>query len=352
MFELVKSIKYSSKYNKIIYPVIGQRIGEYSAYTSRIRKPSIRGMALEALEKNRFDGAVSAVCTLYPEVDISSAADVMFSFQAIIRYLSTICIRSSNNTAPFLKLIYASLKDAANLRTDAFEQYFTFFPSKDDDGYLSILVEKCRQKVRLLPSFEIIRGHLAAFLALFIDLQVAKYSEDEDTREVNLNNWSAVHGQKYPDLSDREFCMAADSPLGILMLLALATDPDLTEQNAENLSKAFFPWICGIQKILEGYANYNKEFFSGTVNHNFYYENLKEYENRIIFFIDKVFKFKGTNSNHFRTMVKLLLCIYTTHPKAEEGMSKITGKALVQSGGRGMFFYMSSVKLLRAKKYF
>lgn len=352
MFELVKSIKYSSRYNKIIYPVIQQRISEYSAYTRRIRKPSIRSMALEALEKNRFDGAVSAVCTLCPQIDISSAADVMFSFQAIIRYLSTICIRSSNNTEPFLKLIYASLKDAANLRTEAFEQYFTFFPSKNDDGYLSILVEKCRQKVRLLPSFEIIRDHLAAFLTLFIDLQVVKYSPDEDAREVNLNNWSTAHGKKYSDLSDCEFCMAADSPLALLMLLALATEPGLTEQKAENFSKALFPWMCGIQKILEGYANFNKEVFSGTGNNNFYYENLKEYENRIKFFINKIFGLKGINSKHFRTMVKMLLCIYTTHPKAEEGMGRITGKALVQSGGRGMFFYLSSVKLLRARKYF
>lgn len=352
MFELTGAVKYLSKYNKIIYPVIGQRISEYSVYAGRIRKPSVRSMALEALERCRFDAAISSVCALYPHVDIPAAADVMFSFQAIVGYLNTVCVRSSNNTEPFLKLIYGSLKDATNLRTDAFEQYFTFFPSKDDNGYLSILVEKCRQKVRLLPSLGIIRDQLTAFLTLFADLQVTKYSSDTDAREVSLMNWSAVHGQKYSDLSGREFCMASDSSLSILLLLALATVPTATEQEAENLTRAFFPWICGIQKMLEGYINYNEEFFSGSAGYDFIYDNLKEYENRTIFFINNVLKPKTPNLKYLRQAVKILLSLYLTHPRANEGMNKITGGALQKSGGRGMRPYLHAANVLRIRKRF
>lgn len=352
MISLIRSLKYSNKFKYLIYPVVEGRLKEYWSYTKRIRKLSIKSNAREALEKNRFDSAVSSICMLYPNIDVPLAADVIISFQTIVQYLNTICIRSSTNTEPFLRLIFSALKDALNLRNDSYEQYFTFFPSKDDNGYLTILVEKCRQKMRMLPSYDVIRDHLAAFLALFIDLQLTKFSSDDNAKEVNLTNWSLAHGQKYPELSNWEFCMAIDSTLSIQLLLALATVPNLAEQNAENLNTAFFPWVCCIQKILEGYINYNDDLFSGNLNYDFYYENLKEYEDRIIFFMKKASNSKASNSKYIYSTVKLLLGLYITHPRANEGMNVITGKALLKAGGRGMFFYSSAIKLLRAKKYF
>ncbi len=352
MMSFIRSLKYSNKYKNYIYPIVEKRGKENWGYTKRIRKLSIKSNAREALEKNRFDSAVSSICMLYPNVDIPMAADVITSFQAILQYLNTICMHSSTSTEPFLRLIFSSLKDALNLRNDSYEQYFTFFPSKDDSGYLTILVEKCRQKIRTLPSYDVIRDQLSAFLALFIDLQITKFSSDDNAKEVNLTNWSSAHGQKYPELSGWEFCMAVDSTLSIQLLLALATDPDLTEQKAESFNISFFPWICCIHKILEGYINYNDDLSSGNINYDFYYENLKEYENRIIFLMKKALRMKASNPKLVRSTVKLLLSIYITHPKANEGMNAITSKALLKAGGRGMFFYSTAVNLLRAKKYF
>lgn len=352
MFNLISSIKYVKTYSKVIYPVSGQRINEYKKYTRRIKKLSMKARAVEALDKSSFDSAVSSVCTLYPGVDVGLAADVVFSFRAIVQYLSSICVHNSANTGPFIRVIFSSLKDALNIRTDSYEDYFAFFPSKDDDGYLNILVEKCRQKVRLLPAFDIVREHIAAFLMLFIDLQVAKYSADDDGKEMNLMGWSSVHGQKYPGLSNWEFCMAIDSPLSIELLLALATSPDLTEERAEKLNSAFFPGVCVVQKILEGYINYNDSIFGSNTNYDFNYKNLKEYEDRIAYFIYNAVKIHYPRSNYLQKVFKILLSIYITHPKADEGMNKITIKALRKEGGRGMFFYTAALKLLRSKNFF
>ncbi|OPX45832.1 tetraprenyl-beta-curcumene synthase [Ruminiclostridium hungatei] len=352
MVSFIRSLSYSKKYNKIIYPSIEKKIREYRVYTKRIRKLSVKSTAREALDKSRSDAAVSSICLLYDNVNMELAAEVLFSFEAIVQYLNSVCLRSYTGTEPFLKLIFSSLRDALNLRTDSYENYFTFFPSKDDDGYLTILVEKCRQKVLLLPSYHVIRDHLAAFLSLFIDLQVTKFSSDDNAKEVNLINWSAAHGQKYSQLSCWEYCMAVDSTLSIRLLLAMATDPELSEQKAENLNSTFFPWICCIQKILEGYISYNDDLFAGNINYDFYYDNLKEYENRIVFFTDRALKLRTSEWSHTRTAVKLLLSIYITHPKASEGMNRITSKALLKAGGRGMSFYTLAVRLLRSKKYF
>ncbi len=348
MTDLINCIYFTKKHSKIVYPIVTKKLSEYSKYTSKIRSRSIRAYAIEALEKNRFDLAVSSVFILYPHVDIPLATDVIFSFQAIIQYLDTICSHSSQSTEPFLKLIFSSLKDATNIRSDDFTKYFTFFPSKDDDGYLSILVEKCRRKVLLLPSFDIVRDYIVAYLSLFIDLQVTKYSSSQYNKELNLHNWSNAHAQKYTDISDWEFCMSIDSPLTLQMLLSLATNPNLTEHDVESIINSFFPWICGIQKILEGYLSYNDTLFSRSINHIFYYTNLKEYEDRIIYFIKKASEHKTSNLRAYRCIIKILLIIYVTHPKATVGMNRITSKVLLRAGGRGMFMYSSIIKMIRS----
>lgn len=344
MTDLINCIYFKNKYSKIVNPIFTNKIAEYNKYTNKIRSRSIRAYALEALEKNKFDFAVSSVFLLYPHVDIPLATDVVFSFQAIIQYLDTICSHSTQSTEPFLKLIFSSLKDATNIRSDDFIKYFTFFPSKDDDGYLSILVEKCRQKVLLLPSFDIVRDYIVAYLSLFIDLQVIKYSSDQYNRELNLHNWSDAHAQNYRDISHWEFCMSIDSPLTLQLLLSLATNPDLTEPEVESINNSFFPWICGIQKILEGYLNYNDTLFSRSINHIFYYTNLKEFEDRIIYFIKKSTENKASNFKAYRCIIKILLIIYVTHPKATVGMNRITSKVLMKAGGRGMFMYSNILK--------
>ena len=352
MLSFLRSYKFFSKYNKIIHPIAAKRLKEYQTYSKRINKLTINANARAALEKNRVDMAVSSVCLLYPNINTAMAADVVFSFQVLLQYLNTICLKSSTSTESFLRLIFSSLRDALNLRTDSYENYFTFFPSKDDDGYLTLLVEKCRQKVLLLPSYDIVRDHLSAFLALYTDLQITKFSSDDNAKEVNLMNWSSAHGQKYPELSNWEFCMAIDSPLNIEFLLSLATIEDLTEQKTEAVQNAFFPWVCCIQKILEGYIYYNDDLTSGIINYDFYYENLKEYETRIVYFISKAAKSRTASEGYINKIVKLLLGIYTTHPKACEGMNRITSKALLKAGGSGMFFYTAAINLLRARKYF
>ncbi|QNU68688.1 DUF2600 family protein [Ruminiclostridium herbifermentans] len=347
MSDFINCIYFKNKYSKIVYPIIIRKISEYSKYASKIKSRSIRAYALEALEKNKFDFTVSSVFILYPHVDIPLAADVVFSFQAIIQYLDTICSHSSESSEAFLKLIFSSLKDATNIRSDDFIKYFTFFPSKDDDGYLSILVEKCRQRVLSLPSFDIVRDYIVAYLSLFIDLQVIKYSSDQYNRELNLHNWSDVHSQNYTDISNWEYCLSIDSPLTLQMLLSLATNPDLTEIELERINNSFFPWIGGIQKILEGYLNYNDTLFSRSINHIFYYPNLKEFEDRIIYFIEKASENKVAIFKTYRCIIRILLIIYVTHPKAIIGMNRITSKVLLRAGGRGMFVYNSILKAIK-----
>ncbi len=347
MKDLLACIRFGSIFTRTVCPTVNRKTNEYYNYTKRIKKISAKSNAEKSLQVAKFDSAVYSVCMLYPKVNVELASEVMFSYQTIVRYLRNICESSSVNTEPFVRLVFSSLKDALNIRSDSFEKYFTFFPSKDDNGYLSLIVEKCRQKVQSLPSFNVVRDSIVAYLAFFIDLQLTKYSSDDNIKEVNLINWSSAHMQNYSDISNWEFCMSVDSTLSIHILLALATIPDLTEDEADAVIASYFPWICGIQQILEGYLNYNDDLFSKSINYLFYYPNLKDYQDRIIYFINKALSFKSANSNYFNSVLKILISLYITHPIANEGMNTITSKALRSAGGKWMSFYMGTAKLIK-----
>lgn len=352
MKEIINCMRFTNSYTKKINPIVQKKLKEYYTYTGRIKKYNVRKNAIDSLKQNRFNMAVGSVCTIWPGVDVELASEVIFSFLAIVRYLNKVCENSSVVTEAFIKVVFSSLKDAANIRTESFEKYFTFFPSKDDEGFLSILVEKCRQKVQLLPSYDIVRDSVSAFLALYIDLQVTKYSSDDNEKEVNLIRWSTAHGQKYPDLSNWEFCMCIDSGLDIQLLLALATNPNLTAEDAESINKAFFPWVSCIHKILECYLKYNDDLSSGSLNYVFYYDSLREYEDRISFFTNKALSEKTAYRSYTKAVLKILLSLYTTEPKASEGMNNITTKALYKAGGKDMWLYSLSIRILRLLKKF
>ncbi|ACL74555.1 tetraprenyl-beta-curcumene synthase family protein [Ruminiclostridium cellulolyticum] len=352
MKNIIDCIRFTNRYAKKIHPVVQKRSQEYYNYTGRIVKYKLKRNAKEALKESQFDMAVSSVCTLWPGVNVKLASEVIFSFLAIVSYLNKMCENSAVVTEAFIRVIFSSLKDAANIRNESFEKYFTFFPSKDDNGYLSILVEKCRQKIQLLPSFNIVRDNISAFLALYIDLQVTKYSSNDNEKEVNLIRWSSAHGQKYPELSNWEFCMCIDSGLDIQLLLALATNPDLTEEDVDSIHTAFFPWVSCIHKILECYLKYNDDLSTGSLNYIFYYGSLKEYEDRIEFFTNKSLSVKTKYRGNVKSVLKILLSLFTTDPKANEGMNSITSKSLYKTGGKGMWLYSLSAKILRALNKF
>lgn len=315
---------------------------DYKAYADRIRKPGIKLHALDAIDELVFDSEISSVFSVLPNIDIEMAAEVLFSFQVIVEYLNSICLCNTTSDASYFNIIFSSLKDAINLRTESFENYFKFYPSKDDDGFLTILVEKCRQKVRQLPGLEVVRDYISSYLTMFIDLQVQKFSSSTEDREAILKPFASIHERKYSYITLSEFCMAADSTLCIQALLALATDPNLTEDRVSGYSDFFFPWLCGIHKILEGYSDYNDSSSLNNLNSFFQFNNLKEYENRIVYFISNV------DSTYSKSIYKLLISIYTTIPKAEKGMNTLTTKALTQAGGRNMFLYNLVIRITRS----
>ena len=352
MKNIIGCMRFINSYAKKIHPIVQKRSEEYYNYTGRIVKYNLKKNATDALKQSRFDMAIASVCTFWPGVNAKLASEVIFSFLTIVRYVNKICENSTVVTEAFIRVIFSSLKDAANIRNESFEKYFTFFPSKDDNGYLSILVEKCRQKIQLLPSYDLVRDSLSAFLALYIDLQITKYSSNDNEKEVNLIRWSTAHGQKYPDLSNWEFCMCIDSGLDIMLLLALATNPDLTEEDAENINTAFFPWVSCVHKVLECYLKYNDDLSSGSLNYVFYYSSLKEYEDRIDFFTKKALCVRTRYKSNVKSVLKILLSLFTTDPKAAEGMNNITSKSLYKSGGKGMWLYSLSAKILRSLNKF
>ncbi len=349
MSKLSYAFRYLRQYNKYYVPVIKQRVAEYAIQTQEIRGRSQKACAANALDSMNKASLIYSLCALYPGVDIQLLAHVSFSYQALLEYLLQVCKNTPNNTEAFIRLIFDSLKYATNLDMNKPYPYFTFYPTKDDSGYLNFLVDKCRRAFHLLPSFHLIENALKNFHAGFCELAVTMYSHSSLSHEEKLNSVLERNSNVFDELSSWEYLVASDSSLTMHMLLAIATIPDIDSSCAQKIEQQFFPWISGLQRMLSSYETYCKDMLSKDLEFLYDYQTIKECEDKISAFIEKQRRFGVYRDQFYNTVATLLFSIYLSSPFVKSGMSSITTEKLLQLCERNMFFYFWIIRLSKNK---
>ena len=343
------AFRYLRQYNKYYVPVIKQRVAEYGIQAQEIRARSQKACAANALDGMNKASLIYSLCALYPGVDTQLLAQVSFSYQALLEYLIQVSKGTSNNTEAFIRLIFDSLKYAANLDMNKPYPYFTFYPTKDDNGYLNFLVDRCRRSFLLLPSFHLIENAMKNFQAQYCELAVTMYSESSQSNEEKLTAALKSNPNNFEELTNWEYLVASDSSLTVHMLLAIATIPDIDSSCAQKIEQQFFPWISGLQRMLSSYENYCKDMLSKELEFLYDYQTMKECEDKISAFIEKQRRFGVYKDQFYNTVATLLFSIYLSSPFVKSGMSSITTKRLLQLCEKSMFFYFWIIRLSKNK---
>ena len=343
--EIQQCFGFYRTFSHTIRPVFLKKYSDYAHNISLIKNQPMWNIAKDPINLTLPEALVSSLGPFYPkDINTQLAAEANFSFKALVRYVDMVCSRVSDNNEAFVRLMFSSLTDALNLESDTFKLYYDFYPTKDDNGYLNFLVLNFKKLIRQLPSFETVRDCIDTYIAQYIELKTILYCSPEDEQEVLLTNFGAIRGKGFPNITQFEYCTCIESTLFIELMLALASSQNLDNSIADDAEGSFFPWIPGIQKMLESYIKYN-EGVSSDVSILYNYSNLKECEMKITYFIDRA---EVINRNHYYSAVlKLLLAMYLTKAKAHQGMNKITTRELLNAGGRGMGIYYWCIKLLR-----
>lgn len=321
----------------VILPRVQRLLGAWRAEAARCPDPVLRQMALASLEHKAFHcqgGAVFA--SLSPGYE-KTLLRIIVAYQTLCDYLDNLCDRAGSTDGQAFRHLHNSLLTALTPGS-ACEDYYLFYPYKQDGGYISQLVAECQTQIETLPNYWKVQQRLWEMANWYSELQVRKHLATE-IREDELMGWAVQQAGRYPGVRWQEFAAATGSTLGIFALLGLACREELDDASMHRTWQAYFPWICGLHILLDYFIDREEDTRGGDLNFTFYYRDEIDMLERLKFFICQAHDCAASMPNpaFHTTVVEGLLGLYLSDGKiAVQGYEDLAQTLLNCSGQRAV----------------
>lgn len=322
-----------SEYVRNVFPLVENELNVWRIRALACPDNMLSKQALLSIENKRFHAQGGSVFALYPGADTISMIKLIVAYQTISDYLDNLCDRTRVEDETAFLYLHISMTDALDC-TENTHDYYRYYPYKDDGRYLKRLVHECKLQVSKIPSFHLVKEHIAKLVELYCHLQAYKHLS-LDERERKLFQWTNLHIHNYSGIMPWEFCAAAGSTLGIFMLLSAAWNPFITSEEIENIMDAYFPWVCGLHILLDYFIDYNEDMLNKDLNFVQYYNDSNTVLNRMEIFIrESAARVSSLRYPLFHTtIVQGLLAMYLSDPKAySKNLKRITPSLISSSG--------------------
>lgn len=310
----------------------------------------LKKQALSSIAKKKFHAQGGSIYSLYPSAVFRETLCFIVAFQTISDYLDNLCDRAGVTDETAFRELHQAMFDAVS-PAGSTHDYYSNYPYKCDGAYLQKLVETCRYSIRKLPAYEKVAKPIMKYVELYSDLQTDKHLA-LDAREIILKKWAEACLNEYPGISWWEFSAATGSTLGIFLMIAAAHDPQFGSDEIYLIDKAYFPWVCGLHILLDYFIDSEEDLRSGDLNFTGYYESNRQCKERMEFFIERSFHecaFLPHPEFHL-TVIRGLLAMYLSDPKAAKGVKRSIGRDLLKKGGSKAIIYFYLCRILRRLK--
>lgn len=307
------------RYIVLVLPAVRCQLSRWQHRAKNCNDPVLKQQACSSISRKTFHcqgGAVFAAtqARYYRKILIT----LIVAYQTICDYLDNLCDRAGCYDLQAFRQLHQVLIDAltpGNIPQD----YYAFYPHKDDGGYLNQLLYCCQQCIEQLPSYDKVYSHVLWFASCYIDLQVYKHI-DTAVREEALMKW-ALENNDNPEIKWQEFSAAAGSTLGIFALFELACHPDTTEEDSQKIRDDYFPWICGFHILLDYFIDQEEDVAGGDLNFTFYYKNEEDMMKRFDVFACEARQraCQSGNVHLVQLMLDGLPAMYLSDPKVKHG---------------------------------
>lgn len=239
----------------------------WKAEADKIPTPLLRIQAVSSLQQKAFHcygGSVLAL--LSPAARRNHIVRLIVAFQTISDYLDNLCDRAGIvDEAAFLAL-HRAMSDALMVGEEpSVGQYYARYGGLTEETYLAYLVKDCRTIAESLPSFDTIAPYLSRLINDYAHLQALKHLSP-DVRENRLSEYIGQNVENSYGLCWWELAAATGSTLAMFALMARAADPNLTDEEAQRIYDAYFPWICGLHILLDYYIDEEEDRQTNDLN--------------------------------------------------------------------------------------
>ncbi len=315
-----------------ILPQVNKLLSKWEREAKLCSEAELRQQALASLDSKAFHcqgGAVFAI----PCNNRETVLKLIVAYQTICDYLDNLCDRAGSTDGRAFLQLHQALIDALTPGKEQ-EDYYRYFPLKDDGTYLEKLIRECRLCIEKLPSYFMVYDELMRLVDYYIQLQVKKHLALE-CRENDLINWVNEKLQEYPEIYWQEFAAASGSTLAVFALFDLASRKNLKREHIKQSIEAYFPWICGLHILLDYLIDQTEDREGGDLNFTFYYKNHEEMLARLKLFVREAHRCTEISESQAfdKTVVEGLLAMYLSDSKVKkEKMQAIAAELLNESG--------------------
>lgn len=330
-----------------VVPRVDRELARWKAALECCPDPELRRQGLASIRHKRFHAIGGSVYGLDPRPS-SGLVSLIVAYQTISDYLDNLCDRGGVYDGSAFARLHQSMLDALTTAplagttalpagSDA-DDYYGLYPCKADGGYLRSLVDECRRQVARLPAYHAaVEAEVLRLARLYTDLQVRKHVRTEDRVPLLLKWWRREGGATgeggeeggLSDLAWWEFAAASGSTLGIFALLNLAAHGDPSPspgpgpslEAVERLSRAYFPWVCGLHILLDYLIDQEEDAREGDLNFTSFYRDARERRERLEYFADRALEAVSRlpSPAFHQVVVKGLLAMYLSDPKVTAG---------------------------------
>jgi tetraprenyl-beta-curcumene synthase len=243
----------------------------WRARAAAIPDQALREDALHALDCKRghSDGA-ALFWTLSPRRH-PALLRLLVAYEVIYDYLDDVSERGASAGVHNGQQLSRALGDAlAPDRPHA--DYYRYHPWRQDGGYLRALVDACRAECRQLPRFEVVQPLITRETSRAPVLGL-NHELDAERREATLRAWASNEFPDENNLRWYELTAAASQSVVTFALLALATDPDATHEDARRTYDAYFPWFAYAVTMFDSYVDQAEDARSGAHSYISHYRH-------------------------------------------------------------------------------
>ncbi len=319
----------------------------------------------------RFHCQGGAVFSLLHPPSMHLTIPLIVSFQTISDYLDNLCDRlltgpefsttkkpvpdpgiSDAEKEQAFRLLHSAMFHALEPGSTHHTDYYRLFPNKEDGNYLDSLVRHCQSRIILLPSFSRVREQILPLVQLYCDLQSLKHLSVEN-RTSYLQSWFYCYEEPLPRIRWNEFAAASGSTLGVFTLLVLASKKDVSNQEIEEVTRGYFPWICGLHILLDYLVDQQEDRTGGELNFVSSYPGQELGAERLKLFASMALEQAGQLQNPLfhRSVVKGLLALYLSDPKIKtQGLTQISSALLAETKEKDIIFLHALCRILRQAK--
>lgn len=358
-----------------ILPQVERELKKWKNFLAASPPSPLRRQAFNSIRTKRFHCQGGAVYALLNPKARHHLLPIIVSLQTISDYLDNLCDRITWSETSSLsgrvtwdelssfsdrekdrlmergfRQLHLSMTAALKPQDHFPEDYYKYYPLREDGGYLEALANCSQEHLTALPVYEKVQEKVIFLANLYCDLQALKHLSLQYRREY-LEEWFKTHHHKYPFLLWNEFAAAAGSTLGIFVLIAAASRQNINTEMIELLFHCYFPWICGLHILLDYFIDQEEDRQEGDLNFVIYYKNQEHCFQRLVFFLENALQRTRQlpDSTFHHTVIKGLLALYLSDPKIKkQELQPIAHKLLGAAGGKDTLLMYHLCRLLRA----